>query len=195
MNGVVFSSWGGKVVDNRGLEPEKYASIENLKLPLQYNGHQLRAFMSWNGLVVADDKINVIDMAYSYLGEVQKLSCGECTVGYLGIKVMLDTLTRILNREGAEKDIDLLRWLGTGIKQNARCDFCALAVTPILDTINYYEGEYNKLITGKGAVPKSVYITRVTAPCMEACPAHQDAPGYIELIGSHRYEEALEVIR
>jgi len=30
---------------------------------------------------------------------------------------------------------------------------------------------------------------------MEACPAHQDIPGYIELIRNHRYEEALKVIR
>jgi formate dehydrogenase beta subunit len=30
---------------------------------------------------------------------------------------------------------------------------------------------------------------------MEMCPAHQDAPGYIELIRNHRYEEALELIR
>lgn len=194
MKKVIFSSWGGKVVDNR-LETEKYTSVENLELPLQYNGHQVRAFMSWNGLVVTDDKVNVVDMAHSYLKEAQRLSCGECSVGYLGIKVMLDTLTRILSGEGTEKDIDLLRRLGTGIKGNTKCNFCALAVTPILDTLNYYKEEYTKLVAGKGAVPKSVYITRITAPCMEACPVHQDAPGYIELIANYRYTEALELIR
>ena len=85
MNRVIFSSWAGKVVDNRGLDKQKYAGVENLELPLQYNGHQVRAFMSWNGLVVADDRINIVDMAHSYLKEVEKLSCGECTVGYIGI--------------------------------------------------------------------------------------------------------------
>ncbi len=193
MSKVVFSSWAGKVVDNRGRD--KYTSVENLELPLQYDSHQVRAFMSWNGLVVAGAKVNVVDMAHAYLKEVQKLSCGECTVGYLGVKVMLDTLTRILNGEGTEKDINLLRRLGTEIKGNTKCDFCALSVTPILDTLNYYGEEYTKLIDGKGAVAKSVYITRVTTPCMEACPAHQDVPGYIELIANRRYTEALEVIR
>jgi len=192
MTKVVFSSWGGKVVDNRlGTD----ASVENLELPLEYDGHRVRAFMSWQGLVVVDDKVNVIDMAHSYLKEVQKLSCGECSVGYLGVRVMLDILTKISSGQGMGKDIDLLRWLGTGIKANTRCDFCALSVTPILDTLNYYEGEYTKLIASKRAVPESVYATRVTAPCMEICPAHQDAPGYIELIRNHRYEEALELIR
>ncbi len=194
MSKVVFSSWSGKVVDNRSLD--KYASVENLELPLEYNSHKVRAFMSWQGVVVADEKVDIVDMAHSYLKEVQKLSCGECSVGYLGVKVMLDTLTRMVNGQGTKKDIDLLRWLGSGIKKgNTKCDFCALAVTPIVDTVNYYEEEYNKLIGSKGAVPKSVYITRVTAPCMEACPAHQDAPGYIELIRNRRYPEALEVIR
>ncbi len=194
MSKVVFSSWSGEVVDNRGLD--KYASVENLELPLEYNGHRVRAFMSWRGLVVADEKVDIVGMAHSYLKEVQRLSCGECSVGYLGVKVMLDALTRVVSGQGTKKDIDLLRWLGNGIKKgNTKCDFCALAVTPIVDTINYYEEEYTKLIGGKGAVPKSVYITRVTAPCMEACPAHQDAPGYIELIRNRRYPEALEVIR
>ena len=195
MSKVIFSSWAGEVVDNRGLAPEKYASVENFQLPLQYSGHQVRALMSWNGLVVADDRVNIVDMAHSYLKEVEKLSCGECTVGYIGIKVMSDILDRISNGQGTKDDINLLRWLGNGIKENAKCDFCASAVTPVLDTINYYGEEYLKFITGKEKLPKSTYITRVTAPCMEACPAHQDIPGYIELIRNRRYTEALELIR
>jgi len=192
MSKVIFSSWAGKIVDNRG---QKHASVENLQLPLQYNGHQVRALMSWNGLVVADDKINIVDMAHSYLKEVERLSCGECTVGYIGIKVMSDILDRIARGKGSEEDIKQLRWLGAGVKENAKCDFCASAVTPVLDTINYYREEYLKFITGKKKLPKVTYITRVTAPCMEACPAYQDVPGYIELIRNRRYAEALELIR
>lgn len=192
MSKVIFSSWAGKIVDNRG---QKHASVENLQLPLQYNGHQVRALMSWNGLVVADDKVNIVDMAHSYLKEVERLSCGECTVGYIGIKVMSDILDRIARGKGSEEDINQLRWLGAGVKENAKCDFCASAVTPVLDTINYYGEEYLKFITGKKKLPKATYITRVTAPCMEACPAHQDIPGYIELIRNRRYAEALELIR
>ena len=192
MSEVIFSSWAGKITDNRG---QKRTSVENLEVPLQYNGHQVRAFMSWNGLVVADDKINIVDMAHFYLKEVEKLSCGECTIGYVGIKVMGGILDRISNGQGVKDDIRLLQWLGNGIKGNAKCDFCASAVIPVLDTVNYYEEEYLKFIKGKKKVPKATYITKVTAPCMEACPAHQDVPGYIELIRNRRYQEALELIR
>jgi formate dehydrogenase beta subunit len=195
MNNLVFGSWAGKVVDNRGLAADKYAGLENLELPLEHNSHQVRAFMSWNGFVVIDSRVNVVDMAYSYLKEVQKLSCGECTIGYLGMKVIVDTLARILRGEGTEKDLGLLQRLVTGIKENAKCDFCASAVTPILDTLSYYREAYIKLIAGKETAAKPTYMTRITAPCMEACPAHQDVPGYIELIRNHRHKEALEVIR
>ena len=195
MSKVVFSSWAGRIVDNRGLKPAKYASVDDLGFPLEYNGHKVRAFMSWHGVVVADERVNIVDMAHSYLGEVQKLSCGECTIGYLGVKIMLDTLARILRGEGVEQDISWLEWLGTAIRDDAKCDFCALAVVPVLDTLDYYKEEYAKLSGSKRSVPRSSYITRITAPCLEACPAHQDIPGYIELIKNRRYAEALALIR
>jgi len=171
MNKVIFSSWAGKVVDNRGLDTEKYTEVENLEFPLEYNGHRVRAFMSWNGLVVTDERVNIVDMAHSYLKEVQKLSCGECTVGYSGVKVMLGILDRIVSGKSTESDIELLQWLGTGIKENVKCPFCSSAVTPILDTINYYKEEYLKLITSERAAAKGTYIARVSAACMEVCPA------------------------
>ncbi len=35
----------------------------------------------------------------------------------------------------------------------------------------------------------------VAAPCVEACPAHQDVPGYLRLVAQGRDDEALNVIR
>ncbi|TRZ49544.1 MAG: dihydropyrimidine dehydrogenase subunit A [Dehalococcoidia bacterium] len=195
MSKAIFSSWAGKIVDNRGLDTKKYKEVENLEFPLQYNSYRVKAFMSWDGLVIIDEKINVVDMAYSYLREAQKLSCGECTAGYLGMKVMLDILDRISNGEGKEEDVDFLQWLGNGIKENARCSFCASAVTPVLDAVNYYKEEFLKTMVSKQTTPKSTYITKVSAPCMEACPAHQDVPCYIELIKNYRYKDSLALIR
>lgn len=193
MNKVLFSSWAGKVVDNRGKDSP--APIELSEIPLQHDGKQIKAFMSWNGFVVTDDKVNVLDLARAYLTEVQKLSCGECTVGYLGVNILRDTMDKIASGQGTASDVDLLRWLASGIRHNTKCDFCALAVTPIVQTLEYYSEEYTRLITAKKPLSKTPYVSQVTAPCMEACPAHQDAPGYIELVRNRRYPEALELIR
>ncbi|MFC2032326.1 FAD-dependent oxidoreductase [Chloroflexota bacterium] len=195
MKNIVFSSWAGKTVDNRGQTPDKYASLENLELPMEYDGHKVKAFMSWNGFVVADSNVNVVDMARTYLTEAQKLSCGECSVGYLGLQVMVEMLDRILDVKGLENDVDMLGRIGNSIKENSKCDFCASAVTPILDTLSHYKEAYNRLTSEKKVVGKFTYMARVTAPCIEACPAHQDIPGYIELLRNRRYEEALKVIR
>jgi len=137
---IVFGSWAGKVVDNREMAPDKYASLENLELPLEYGAKQVKAFMSWNGFAVADDKINVVDMACAYLKEVQKLSCGECTIGYLGIKVVIDVLDNILNGRGKEEDIALLQRLGRDIAENTKCDFCASLLPGGLSQAHYGQG-------------------------------------------------------
>ncbi len=195
MSKVIFSSWAGKTVDNRGLGVEQHAYAGDLGLPSGYDHTKMAAFMGWDGFVVWDEKINVVDMAHAYIKEVQKISCGECMVGYIGIGVIADTLARILDGKGGEEDIDLLQWLANGIKENARCTFGQTAPIPIIDSIKYYRDEYLKLIKNKKAVPKSNYKVMVTAPCMEACPAHLDVPGYIELIRNHRYGESLSLIR
>ena len=58
---VVFSSWGGKVVDNRqGGEPQ--AAV--FKLPDSYlNEGRIGAFMGWDGLIVFDRDVDIVTMA------------------------------------------------------------------------------------------------------------------------------------
>lgn len=196
MGKIIFSSWAGKTIDNRGLGVKQHAYAGDLGLPSGYDHTKVAAFMGWDGFVVWDEKINVVDMAHAYIKEVQKISCGECMVGYIGIGVIADTLAKILDGKGGEEDIDLLQWLANGIKENARCTFGQTAPIPIIDSIKYYRDEYLKLIKkNRKTVPESSYKVMVTAPCMEACPAHLDIPGYIELIRNHRYGESLSLIR
>ncbi|GAI55543.1 unnamed protein product, partial [marine sediment metagenome] len=102
MNKIIFSSWAGKVIDNRGLDADRYTEVDNLELPLKYDGHQVAAFISWNGLVVADDSVDVVDMARSYIQEVSKLACGQCTVGYNGVRVIAQILSKIASGQGSE---------------------------------------------------------------------------------------------
>jgi formate dehydrogenase beta subunit len=195
MSKVIFSSWAGKIVDNRGLKIGEYAPVEQLSLPTGYDHTKVAAFMGWDGLVVMDSTVNVVDMAHAYVKEAQKICCGECAVGRIGISLVLDILARILEGRGREEDVELLLWLGNGIKENAKCVLGQTALTPILDTIKYYKQQYLDAIRNKKAISNSNYRVMVTAPCMEACPAHLDIPGYIELIRNRRYGESLNLIR
>jgi hypothetical protein len=165
---------------------------EKINLP---EGVNFKAFITWKGLEVSDTSVNVVSLVRAYMNEVSMLACGECGMGYNGVRVMCGVLDRLAEGQGSDGDIDFLTGLADGIHNNAACDFCRQAVKPVMDSIAYHEAAYKAAVSGKTALPKVDYIKNVTAPCIEACPLHQDIPGYLELTRQRRYNEALEVIR
>jgi formate dehydrogenase (NADP+) beta subunit len=195
MDRVIFSSWAGKVVDNRKLGDGARTPVGELNLPVERDLSKVKAFMAWDGFVVMDEDASVVDMAYAYAREIQKLACGECSVGRIGIAVIVGVLGRLLKGEGREGDIELLQWVSKGMMNNAKCVLGQTAPVPILDSIEHYREAYLDLIQNKKAVSPALYQVKVAAPCMEACPAHLDIPGYIELIRNQDQGASLELIR
>ena len=191
---VVFSSWGGKVVDNRqGNEPAAAA----FKLPGNYlEEGNVGAFMGWDGLIVLDKNIDIVTMAAEYMKRVQeKYCCAKCTPGKRGTRVMMDTLARILAGHGEERDLETLTGLST-LLENCKCTLCMTAVRPILDSIKYFREDYLAYLRGERKSKQAkAYHDKLTAPCMDRCPAHIDIPGYIEEIKDYRHDESLATIR
>ena len=168
---------------------------EKMVLPESINGRKLRAFITWAGLELNDSAVNAVSLVCAYMQEAVKLACGECSLGYNGMRAICAVLERITAGQGCDGDADLLASLANGIHANAGCDFCRQAVKPVIDSLACYETAYKDAVKSRAILPKIDYIKNVTAPCMEACPIHQDVPGYIELTRNRRYNEALEVIR
>jgi formate dehydrogenase beta subunit len=194
MREILFSSWESQVIDNRsGQSAVSYAT--DVKVPLKYAENDVAAFMSWDGLIITDKNINVVALANAYMHEAAQLACGECSLGYKGTTIISEILARIAGGLGKAEDVELLIELTDGIQKNVKCDFCATAVIPLRDALKNYREAFNVAAAGKTSLPQIDYIKKVTAPCQEACPIHQDIPGYLELIRNHRNTEALEVIR
>ena len=191
---VVFSSWGGKVVDNRqGGEPE--ATV--FKLPENYlDEGKIAAFMGWDGVIVLDKDIDVVTMAAEYMQNVQeKYCCAKCTPGKRGTRVMMDTLSRILAGHGDESDLDTLSGLAD-LLDNCKCTLCMTAAKPVLDTVKYFRDDYLAYLRGGRKEKKAkAYHSKLTAPCMDRCPAHIDIPTYVEEIKDYRHDESLATIR
>ena len=191
---VVFSSWGGKVIDNRqGGEPEAAA----FKLPGNYlDEGNVSAFMGWDGVIVLDKDVDIITMAAEYMKRVQeKYCCAKCTPGKRGTRVMMDTLSRILAGHGEESDLDTLTGL-SDLLDNCKCTLCMTAARPILDTVKYFRDDYLAFLRGERKSKQAKgYRDKLTAPCMDRCPAHIDIPAYIEEIKDYRHDEALGTIR
>ncbi len=197
MSEIVFSSWGRKIVDNRSGGSADLASLK-LKIPTEYLGNsKVKAFMGWDGVVLLDKDTDVVAMAAEYMKRVQeKHCCGKCTPGKKGTRVLQDTLARIVEGHGSEADLDTILNLSE-LLEECKCTLCKTAVIPVQDTVNHFRDDYLAYINGKRKAPAAGidYRDKLTAPCMDRCPAHIDIPAYIEEIKNYRFDESLEVIR
>lgn len=191
---VVFSTWGRNVVDNRTATGEPAAA--SFRLPVAFDGQQpLRAFMGWDGLIVFDKDVDVPAMAAEYMQRVQTLyCCGKCTPGKKGTKVLADLLKKVVSGQAKETDLEQVADLNA-LLQNCKCTLCPSSTQPILDAVQHYRDDFAAYCNG-GRTPKGEkYLHKITAPCMDKCPAHIDIPKYVEEIKNYQYSDALATIR
>ncbi|PLX87160.1 MAG: dihydropyrimidine dehydrogenase subunit A [Desulfuromonas sp.] len=195
MGQLVFSSWGREIIDNRQ-GGDGTSEIVQKKLPVTFDGERsMVAFMGWDGIIVADPEVDVVAMAAEYAKRVQEdYCCAKCSPGKKGTRVLQDTLARILNGEGEEKDLAEIEALAD-LLQNCKCTLCMTSAVPVLDTVKYFREDYLAYIRGERRPRPAEYKVKLTAPCQDKCPAHIDIPAYIEAIKDYRYDEALSVIR
>jgi formate dehydrogenase (NADP+) beta subunit len=193
---VIFSSWKGEVVDNRKKAGKKAARPARLKLPAEFKpGVPIQAFMGWNGLAIMDKKASVVDMCRAYVEAVQAVSCGKCFPCRIGTKVLAETLERITQGKGRMKDLDQMEALGRSIREGSKCQIGQTGLVPLLAALEHYRAEFEGVIKKKKKIPRGQYLIKVTAPCMNVCPAHLDIPTYIERIAEGAFLDSLHVIR
>ncbi len=193
MNTVAFSSWNGKIVDNRKSPAKKGA--EGV-IPVALDGRKFSALMGWNGLVVVDPKADIVALTLGYLQEARKLSCGECSVCLIGIDRVQDILKQMAAGKGAPKDLSEIEDIVAGVAANSKCNFGrSTALAPISDTLKYFKADFQALAKGEKKTVSKAYGVAVSAPCMKACPATLDIPGYIELIRNNKFKESLDLVR
>jgi NADPH-dependent glutamate synthase beta subunit-like oxidoreductase len=67
--------------------------------------------------------------------------------------------------------------------------------TPVLHALKYFADDFKQALSGKKSETHHKYYTKLTAPCIDACPIHLDVPKYVELIKDAKFDQSLEVIR
>ncbi|MDZ4198701.1 MAG: NADH-quinone oxidoreductase subunit NuoF, partial [Kiritimatiellia bacterium] len=168
---------------------------QHLNVPLDYESlSELGAIMGSGGLIVMDEDTCMVDVARFFIEFVTEESCGKCVPCRVGTKRMLEILDRICEGHGEMEDIDRLQELGQFIKDASLCGLGQTAPNPVLSTLRHFLPEYIAHIRDKhceaGVCPKLV-----RAPCLSACPAGVDVPGFVSLVGEQRYAEALKLHR
>ncbi len=196
MTEICFSSWGGKVVDNRGKALQNYAPLENVSLPEHFKqDEQIKALMGWYGIVLRSETVNVVDLSRSYMDAVRRNSCGKCTPCRLGTRLMADILARICEGKGQTPDLDTLESMAKLISETSKCHIGQAGPRPILHALAYFRDAFQAAIAETQKIPAGAYHSRVTAPCMDACPIHLDIPSYVEYIKEGKFQESLDLIR
>ncbi|MGQ9509020.1 MAG: FAD-dependent oxidoreductase [Thermodesulfobacteriota bacterium] len=196
MAGILFSSWGGSVVDNRGKPEDQWQAVSNLSLPEAFDqDKKIRAFIGWDGIAIRDPQVNLIDLIRAYMEAVQKESCGKCTPCRVGTRVLSSILNRISEGEGRPEDLAQLRGLAEIILKGSKCNLGQTAPKPLLHALEHFEAQFSEAIQSKKKIPREEYKIKVTAPCESACPSHLPITQYIELIKEGRFLESLAAIR
>ncbi len=107
------------------------------------------AMIGSGGLIVLDEDNCMVDIAKFFLEFTVDESCGKCTPCRVGIRKMLDILTRITEGKGEDGDIEKLEELALMVKTNSLCGLGQTAPNPVLSTLRYFRDEYEAHIYEK----------------------------------------------
>ena len=196
MENILFSYWAKEVTDNRGKDKSEYKLPKKGTLPEEFRPNEpIKAFMGWDGFMIRDPEVNIVEMCRAYMEAVQKESCGKCMPCRIGTRVLLDTLTKITEGKGEDEDLDIIKSLAQSIREGSKCQIGQTGPIPIISAIEYFRDDFEKAIKEKKKIPKGNFKYKLTAPCISACPSHLDIPKYIEMIKEGNFVESLKVIR
>lgn len=199
---VIFSTWQGEFIDNRGKEEADFVASA-FKLPFQYNTDKSsKAFIGWNGFSIFDKDIDIVKLGLEYAKQYQLYSeaCGRCAPGRWGGRILYDVFDKIARGEGEFSDLEHLKEIASTMQTTSKCEIGKTVPTPLLQMIEHYASEFEDLIKNKKKSKyydddNVTYISKVTAPCMDACPAHVDIPAYIEGVRDLQFEDSLKATR
>lgn len=196
MADIVFSSWQGEVIDNRGKAPDQAAKPARLTLPDEFDkGEKIKAFMGWDGFAVMDGTVDIVDMCTRYVEAVQKESCGRCIPCRVGTRIILDTMNRISAGQGKKADLEQIASLARYIKEGSKCQIGQTGLKPVIDALAFYKEAFERAVEQGLKTQGGNYKVSVTAPCMSACPTKLKIPQYIEEIAEGLPGSSLATIR
>jgi NADPH-dependent glutamate synthase beta subunit-like oxidoreductase len=197
MDDIIFSSWGDRIVDNRGKDTQDYDPVENIALPESFRREEkIKGLMGWNGIILRSADVNIFDFLREYIEAVydHAKTCDKCNYCKTGWKEQLEVLQDIENGEATEEDLEFMESSAEAIVDAGKCSIGKAGPTPIFHALKYFAENFSRALKGGQPDGAATYYSKLTAPCTDACPIHLDIPKYIELIKDAKFTESLEVI-
>ncbi len=131
-----------------------------------------------------------VELTSAFLKLCLAQSCGKCVPCRIGLDRLSAMLDRLLDGNGSEEDMQTILRSAQSIVDSADCAIGFEAAQMVLDGYVAFHDDYLAHIE-----QGSCTANFKSVPCVELCPAHVDAPGYISLVGEGRYDDAIRLIR
>lgn len=94
------------------------------------------------GIVVFDQKADMLDAARHYMEFCAHESCGKCTPCRVGSKRAEEILHNILEGRGTAEDLELIKDLSETMKATSLCALGGMAPMPVLTALQYFPKEF-----------------------------------------------------
>ena len=106
----------------------------------------------------------MVEIAQFYMDFCREETCGKCVPCRTGTEQLYSLLTKILNGEATEADLEKLKALSYMVQETSLCGLGMTAPNPVLSTLRYFPEEYTSLLVqpaylnGHTAEPKPVSV-------------------------------------
>ncbi len=132
-----------------------------------------------------------VDMSLNYLRLCHAQTCGKCVPCRIGLGQLEVLIEQVLDRTATMETINIIERTAKVIADSAGCAIGYEAAHMVLKGIRGFREDYEEHVQHG----RCISVLSYPVPCVSACPAHVDVPGYVALVNEGRYEEAVRLIR
>lgn len=191
MDQVLFGCWDGKKIDMRKASPAERAQAQAILSGLEEFAPEqaVRAFIADRGFLVFDAQTDLVAAFHQYMARAAEESCGKCTPCRVSTQQMRDKLATLHQAASLRRELDDIAEMAAHMSETSLCGLGRSSGQSLLEAIHHFPEAF----AGAQSAGQHSY-TYVTAPCIEACPAKLDVPGYIDCLKDGKPDHALGVV-
>lgn len=118
-----------------------------LDTPVDYDSlQQVGTMMGSGGAIVMDEETSMVEIARFYMEFCRDESCGKCVPCRAGTVQLYELLSKLLDRQGTERDLVQLIELCHMVKEMSLCGLGMAAPNPVVSTLQYFREEYTEFL-------------------------------------------------
>ncbi|UCB49577.1 MAG: hypothetical protein JSW56_01360, partial [Deltaproteobacteria bacterium] len=152
MKDILFSSWGGRIVDNRGREPHAYEPVDHVELPEYFKqDEKIKALLGWDGIILRSADVHILELFQAYLEANldHSKTCDKCNYCKTGWEEQLEVFQDIFNGEATEEDMEFLESSAEAIVDAGKCTIGKAGPVPVLQALKHFAEEFSQAVSGK----------------------------------------------